>query len=342
MVDLGGISVELPDMPALSLADLLGSLDLNVSADGMGQLAGSLLEGYRQYAAEHPEADYSGIRSDFCDYLKTAEAREILKQKIGEIIKDGDGVTVTAEQLRNMLSEIMTGYQQYAADNGLKDPEKFGDYLLEYLRTPEAQQIMDQWAQEIFSGIAGSVDLTGEQLEDLASELAAGYQQYAAANGLPDPGKMGEYFIDYLGSEDGRKRLTDGLSGMIDMDSLESQVTSAMGTYMQSAMSAYGDAIGSALETQITSAVTQVMGQLASGMESALGQAMTRVGNSLEQALSGAMNIDGDAFADAFQMNMTGEEFTELMLSMGSAESASYDSNLQSLGYVDFDVPAGH
>ena len=341
MVDLGGISVELPDMPALSLADLLGSLDLNVSADGMGQLAGSLLEGYRQYAAEHPEADYSGIRSDFCDYLKTAEAREILKQKIGEIIKDGDGVTVTAEQLRNMLSEIMTGYQQYAADNGLTDPEKFGDYLLEYLRTPEAQQIMDRWAQEIFSGIAGSVDLTGEQLEDLASELAAGYQQYAAANGLPDPGKMGEYFIDYLGTEDGRKRLTDGLSGMIDMDSLESQVTSAMGTYMQSAMSAYGDAIGSALETQITSAVTQIMGQLASGMEFALGQAMTQVGNSLEQALSGAMNIDGDAFADAFQMNMTGEEFTELMLSMGSAESASYDSNLQSLGYVDFDVPAG-
>ena len=65
------------------------------------------------------------------------------------------------------------------------------------------------------------------------------------------------------------------------------------------------------------------------------------MGSSLENAFSGAMDIDAEAFADAFQMNMTGEELAELMMSMSSSDSASYENNLKELGYVDFDVPSG-
>ena len=341
MVDLSGISVDLPDMPSMSLADLLGGLDVNVSADALGTLASSLMEGYQQYVDSHPEADYSGIQEDFCNYLHTSEAQEIIKNKIAEIIQSTDGVTVTVEQLRNMLTEIMSGYQQYVNDNGLTDPNQFDEYLIAYMQTQEAQNILNKRASEIFGGISDSITITGNQLSDLASALASGYQSYAAANGLPDPSKIGEHFVNYLGTEDGQKRLTEGVSGIVDMDALESQITNAMSSYMQSAMSAYGSAIGGAIQTQISSAMTQVAGQIASGMEQALGQAMSQVGSSLENALSGAMNIDGDAFADAFQMNMSGEDLAELMMSMNSAEAATYENNLKNLGYVDFDVPAG-
>ena len=341
MVDLSGISVNLPDMPSLSLADLLGSLDVNVSADGLGTLASSLMEGYQRYVASHPEADYSGIQADFCNYLHTSEAQEIIKNKIAEIIQSTDGVAVTVEQLQNMLTEIMSGYQQYVNDNGLTDPNQFDEYLIAYMQTQEAQNILNKRASEIFGGISDSITITGNQLSDLASALASGYQSYAAANGLPDPSKIGEHFVNYLGTEDGQKRLTEGVSGIVDMDALESQITNAMSSYMQSAMSAYGSAIGGAIQTQISSAMTQVAGQIASGMEQALGQAMSQVGSSLENALSGAMNIDGDAFAAAFQMNMTGDDLAELMMSMNSAEAATYENNLKNLGYVDFDVPTG-
>ena len=57
--------------------------------------------------------------------------------------------------------------------------------------------------------------------------------------------------------------------------------------------------------------------------------------------MEAALNIDADAFANAFQMNMDGEELMELLMSMGSTENASYESNLQKLGYVDFDNPSG-
>ena len=341
MVDLSGIQVDLPNMPSLSLADLLGNLNVSVSADGMNRLAQSLLEGYRQYASEHPEADYSGIREDFSNYLETAEAQEIIRQNIGEIIQSGDGVTVTAEQLKGMLSEIMTGYQQYAAENGLTDGDQFDEYFLQYLQTQGAQEILNKWAGEIFSGITDNVTISGAQIEKLTAELAAGYQSYAASNGLPDPSRMGEYFIDYLGTEDGQQRLTAGVAGMVDLNSLESQITAAVGTYMQRAVSAYGDAIGSALETQISAAMQQVTAQIVSAMEQVMSQTMTQVGSRLQNALTGAMNIDAEAFADAFQMNMTGEELTELMMSMNSAKSATYENNLKNLGYVDFDVPSG-
>lgn len=52
------------------------------------------------------------------------------------------------------------------------------------------------------------------------------------------------------------------------------------------------------------------------------------------------MNIDAEAFSDAFSMNMTGEELVELMMSMSSTANATFEGNLQSLGYVDFDEPS--
>ena len=53
------------------------------------------------------------------------------------------------------------------------------------------------------------------------------------------------------------------------------------------------------------------------------------------------MSIDADAFADAFQFNMTEDDLTELMMSMSNTQSASYDGNLQKLGYVNFEEPGG-
>ena len=45
-------------------------------------------------------------------------------------------------------------------------------------------------------------DISSEQISRLAGELAAGYQQYARENGAPDPSRMGEHFIAYLGTAD--------------------------------------------------------------------------------------------------------------------------------------------
>ncbi len=327
-------------MPDLNLGDMLSGLDVSVSAGGMADMAKSLLDGYQAYAVENPQADYSGLGEDFAAYLCTQEAQSILSDNIKEIIQSNGGITIETDQLRSMIAELMSGYQEYAAANGWTDADRFDDYLIQYLSTPEAQEILGRWASEIFK-MNGDIEITQEQLTKTAEEMSAGYLSYASQNGLPDPTKMGDYFIDYLNTEDGRARLTSGVSGIIDMDSLESQVSGSIQNYMQQAMGAYTGAISAALESQITSAMQQISAQITSGMESAMQQAMSQVGAQLQSAMGDAVKIDTDAFAEAFEMNMDAEDLMELMMSLSSSDSASYDGNLQKLGYVDFAVPSG-
>ena len=245
-------------------------------------------------------------------------------------------ITVSQEQIQSMFQEVMAGYQEYAAQNGYTDPEMFDEYLLEYLQTPEAQEILGNWGSEIFQ-TNGEVRVTQEQLEALAGNLTAGYQEYAVANSLPDPARIDDYFLDYLNTEDARQRLTQGLSGMIDTGSLRSQISQAMESYMQALMASYSGTMGQALETQISSAMEQMLGQISSAMETAMTQAIAQIGENLQSA----MNIDTEAFSRAFTVNMSGDEMAELFMSMNSTQDATYEGNLRNLGYVDFDVPSG-
>lgn len=342
MVDFSKIQLDLLGMPKLDLGELLSGLDLTMNPVGMEQMASSLLEGYQEYAKQNPQADYSGLSQSFFAYLKTPEAQKILSDNLKDIVGESGQITITMEQVKELIQKVMQGYQAFVQQNGYTDPDKFDEYLLEYLQTEEAKQIVNDWIAEV-GGIVPDFDISKEQLKKLAGELAAGYQTYAVANGLPDPSKMGEHFIAYLKTEDGKKRLTEGISGVINLEDLEQQISDAFQTYMTEAMGAYGSAVSKTLESQITSVALQIAGQMANGLESAVQQAMGQVGNQIQQAMGSAMKIDPEAFANAFQMNMTEEELAELMFSMSSsaAAQATYDSNLQKLGYADFAVPSG-
>lgn len=321
-------------MPDISMSDLMSSVKITASADDVNQLVSGLLNGYKEYAAQHPEADYSNLTQSFLSYLMTSDAQQILSENMKEILETAGNVTVSKDQLQQLVTEVMAGYQSYAAEKGYTDPEKFDEYLLEYLQTAGAQAVLNNWAEQTFH-ISENITITQEQLKKLTSDLANGYQAYAAANGLPDPSKMGEYFLDYLETDTAKQILSNGISNMVDTSGLEKQITSSIESFMQSAFTSYGTAISSALETQITSAMQQMMNQLAGGMETVMTQAMSQIGTSLQNAIS----IDGDAFANAFSMNMDGEDLAELLMSMSSAASVSYDNNLQTLGYADFDIP---
>lgn len=339
MVNLNQVQLDLSGMPQLNLGDVLSKLDLSVSPDGLKQMASSLSEGYLEYAKTHPEADYSHLLEDFTEYLKSDEAKKIIEDNIKEIIKGSASVTITPEQIQKLLKDIMTGFLQYVTDNGYTDVSKFGEYLQEYLQTDEAKQML----ASVGDGIQIDdidVNITAEQMTKLASELYKGYQTYASVNGKPDPSKMGEQVLNYLGTADAQKRLTDGLAKTVDMNALETQVSAAMQDYMTKAMGVLGNSMGEAIGTQVSSAMSQIVTQLTKGIESVMTQMMTNVGTQLQNAMGSAMTIDTDAFAKAFQMNMTEDDLVELMMSMNTSNSVSYDSNLQKLGYVDFNVPA--
>ncbi len=333
LIDLGDLNIDLPDLGTVDLEEMMGSMEIPVSQEGFRQMAASLMEGFAQYGKEHPEADYSGLQRSFEGYLKTDAAKDVMKEAILEIVKKTANVTVSNTQVQKLLSNLKEGFKDSLSN---KEPATVNEFYsaLESYMSGDGLSVVNSWADDIAK--TADVAITDAQMESLSSALISGYSAYAKEQGKPDPTQMGLHFLTYLQTEDGQRRLAEGLAATVDTDALEDQLMKAVETYMGSAMASYGNAIGNALEDQISSALQQMMTQLASGMTEALGGAMSNIGSALQDAIS----VDADAFAKAFQMNMTGEDLTELMMSMSSGQDASYDGNLTTLGYVDFAEPS--
>ena len=130
--------------------------------------------------------------------------------------------------------------------------------------------------------------------------------------------------------------MTEAMLSMVDADRLEQQISVLLKHICSRQWLPMAETVAQSLQTQIGSAMEQIMAQISTGMTDAMSQAAARIGTNIQNALT----IDADAFANAFTMNMSGQEFAELMMSMSSAESASYEGNLRDLGYVDFNVPS--
>ena len=314
LVNLDQVDLNLSGLPSAGLGDMLSGLDVKVKPGGMQKMAVSLMEGYQAYAKTHPEADYSHLGDNFSEYLKTDGAKQIMKKYFSKILKESGKVTITEEKVQKLLTDIMQGFEKYVKDQGIGDisADQYGTYFRQYLQTAEAKQIITDWVNDLYKDV--DIEISEADLQAMAQELAAGYLSYAQEKGYADVTKMGENFAAYLGTADGKQRLSNGLSETLDMKSLESQLSSGMNVYMKQAMRAYAKSFGNALETQI--------------------------GQNLQSVMTDAMKVDTDAFAKAFQFNMTEDDLTELMMSMSGTASATYDSNLQKLGYADFAKPS--
>ena len=218
---------------------------------------------------------------------------------------------------------------------GYTDPERFEEYLLEYLKTEDARIRINSWAAENISW-GENLTITKEQIEALTKDLTAGYQAYAASHDLPDPGRMEEFFAAYLKTEKAQKILGDGVQKMIDTSGAQSILTSAMTGYMQQVFTAYGQSIASVITSQMTSMQEKIAAQLTSQVKKMILTAMTKVAGNMESMFQ----IDTDAFMNAFNVNMDATQLMELLNSFGGSQNATQSSNLQGLGYVDFSTPS--
>ena len=80
----------------------------------------------------------------------------------------------------------------------------------------------------------------------------------------------------------------------------------------------------------------QVMLQVAENMQSIMEKAVNSLGDNLAQAFQ----FDPEDFAQAFSIQMDAEDLSELLQSLRLTQSDTYESNLSSLDYVDFENPS--
>ena len=333
---------------------LLGEIEFTATPEQLAELAKQMLEGYAAYYGDDPKADFSRLGEYFVGYLKTDEAKALLAQELERIVQDS-GIALSAEQVKQLVVTVMSGYQEWAAAMGYTDPAQFDVYLAEYLETEQAKQLIADGSAAVLASVE-AIEITPEQVEGLAQALLEGYQAYAAANGLADPATIGDYFLTYLKTPEAEAMLAAALDEMVDT----SGVTELLNAQMAEMQQAIGAAIQQAMQPVLEQVMTQVMQQVMTTlteqvMPALMTQVMTGFGQAigaqietgmqqvmaqLSDALQNAFQVDPDVFANAIQVNMTEEELSELLMSLMTADTATYEGNLRALGYADAAEPS--
>ena len=162
----------------------------------------------------------------------------------------------------------------------------------------------------------------------------------------------------YLSSSEVQKSLNEKIAAAVDVSGIEenirdevkqqteAQLGSNVALQIQSQISS---ALQSAVQTQLQNAIQQYMtqaisttvSQFGTALEQQLGGAMQMQMAQLATNMASAMQVDPNAMAQAFQVNMDEESLGELMMSMMTGGETTYDSNLRELGYADKSEPAG-
>ena len=223
-------------------------------------------------------------------------------------------------------------------DNGsvdlgsLLDPDDF-QLDLDLTETPDLDM---STLTDLFANMDLSV--SEDKMQELAQKVLVGYKDYVIGNGILNLNKIS--FSQYLKSDAFKTLMNDAMGELFDQDALQAQFSEAMQTAMSTLMESYSSQISETLQTQLGSAMqtamTELMTQMSQNIQSQMQQSFSQLGSQMESALK----IDATAFQKAIQFNMSEDDLTDLMKSAMLSSNATYDSNLQTLGYADLDAPS--
>ena len=223
-------------------------------------------------------------------------------------------------------------------DNGsvdlgsLLDPDDF-QLDLDLTETPDLDM---STLTDLFANMDLSV--SEDKMQELAQKVLVGYKDYVIGNGILNLNKIS--FSQYLKSDAFKTLMNDAMGELFDQDALQAQFSEAMQTAMSTLMERYSSQISETLQAQLGSAMqtamTKLMTQMSQNIQSQMQQSFSQLGSQMESALK----IDATAFQKAIQFNMSEDDLTDLMKSAMLSSTATYDSNLQTLGYADLNAPS--
>ncbi len=173
------------------------------------------------------------------------------------------------------------------------------------------------------NAIARQIDV---DTDELASQVAAVvsqtmqmYQEYSAeqtANG-ETPSVSG-----FLQQQDVRDYIQQEATRISDDLNLGPQIASALENYIEKTLGSYLSLMLQSIQDQVSEALRSTLSRITAAMGS-------------------AVSIDASAFARAFQFNMSEQDMMELMTAMMTTEPATYEGNLEDLGYAELADPSG-
>lgn len=324
LIDADALSGAMPSFSTKDIQDILNGVSVNLTKDTMTELFNALLKGYQDSVGDDPATDITGLIAGLKQYLTSDEAVQYLSQKLKDILQPQLEGVITEDMLKDFVGRVMEDYQEFALKQ--ENPDDFNTNFRAYLETDAVSRILSEELAGIKDKLSG-VTITDDQIKEILTDLANGYGEYAKANNLAQPDKIQAAFLKYISSDAGQKLLLQYVEKIVDTKTLQANLQNKMASVM--------GGFTNELTSQISSAMGKVMEQVGTNLQKSMGNAMTSLMGNMQDIFS----IDPDAFAKAIQVNMSEDDLQELMTSLMTTGTVSYESNLNKMGYADEDDP---
>ena len=311
----------MPELDEDFLADLLSDVDINMTEESMQELFTQLLSGYLDYIKNDPRADLSALPAALAGYLRSDEARQLLRKDIEEYIAKHSEEIIPREKITAIAEAYISGYSKWLSDHHYEQ----GDYthISEYTNSPEAAKILDDGLGDLRSDLS-KLSPTDEEINAWTKELLSGYEKYADQRELPSTSYMLNAFREYLKTPEAKKLISSAVGDIMDESGLDKKFDELTNMFSRQ------------LNGLMQQFLTSLGGQIADNMETVMGQLMS---NLSEDMLSG-FDFNPDELAKLFRSEMSSEDLLDLMTSLLSPQKSTYENNLRKLGYADLAKPS--
>ena len=232
------------------------------------------------------------------------------------------------------------------------DPSALGDFSLEMPNVPMPEFSVREMAQ----AVAAQVNIPVEDIQAIIFKIIRDFiVDEIVIKGVTDPDQILADLNVYLAAPEVQEMIKSQISQVVDPTVLEEQISRAVQGYMMAAMQTYMTQMMAAIQVQmqaqmeiivanitkqIQESMQKVTAQIQAGMKTATSQIQKGIEDAMAQMTDQFEQVDGEALADAFQIEMGEEEILELMTSIMNPVESTYERNISLLGYADKSVPS--
>ncbi len=318
------------DFSSMDLSSLMQGLEINISMDDLGTMLTDLVAGYETYLADNP-VDFTAMISDFSSYLQSTEVQEIISSTMLQILEDNGSIQIDQSSIDGMLSDILSDYNDWveeSVNSGLVVTDE------DYITSGQAQDIFNKWADDNIT-INGDFSLDTNVLSNMTRQLVDSFITYSEQNSSTAVSDILASFEAYLSSDSASEIISSSLVNMIDMSSIENQITAYMTTYMAGMMTS----LTGAMEEQIAAMTDEIVNQMSDAMLASISDVTASYTDSISNSLAGSMNDMIAAFSasitDSLSSSMSGltDSYSDLISgSMGDMMNDYVSSMSTSMG----------
>ena len=210
--------------------------------------------------------------------------------------------SIDADQLRDYMSGIIGDYVAYLQEQGYLDYEYYTKAAAEYFQSDDFYEVLEKWVRSL-SGKDLTLNALADEIDALSSSVSLGLKGYMEKHGFKELPAFDQTILDYAAT------------GRI-LKYTEQYEKEHPDSSLKQAKDLLKEKLGDELLSSVEDGVRAL----------------------LEKGTDG-LQFDQKAFFSAFDLNISPDALSELLMSMTNLSAVSYSGNLHKMGYDDSEHP---